>query len=213
MMTNQPNNIQPNSFSRVAIYSLMFIAIVGLGIASRFWLVDFPNFKPVAALVLFGGFFFRKAWIAVAALFSIMLISDLQLGVYQWQLAAMVYASLALSCGLGIWAKRSVESSRRDDLLIPMGPQQIGRFLVASLVMSTAFYVLTNGAVWAAGAWYPKTGEGLLACYSAGIPFYRATLIGDLFFTTTLVGSYCLVQHFVVFKAKTHSRFGFNQAN
>lgn len=199
-MTNHTaeNSTDKKRLANVAIYALIFLAIVGLGVASRLWLVDLPNFKPVAALILFGGFFFRKAWIAVVALVSIMVISDLQLGVYQWQLALMVYASLALSCGLGVWVKRSVEQSQRNALLVPVGFGQVGRFVAASLVMSTAFFVLTNGAVWAAGTWYPQTGEGLLACYSAGIPFYRATLMGDLFFTTSLVGIYCVVQQLVL---------------
>jgi len=87
----------------------VLIAIVLLGIASRFWLVDMPNFKPVAALVLFGAFYFRRSWLAVAALIAIMAISDLKLGVYDWKLAACVYASLGLAGALGCWVKRSVE--------------------------------------------------------------------------------------------------------
>lgn len=202
-MTKHENKAAKTDSFQFASYLLIFVAIVAIGIASRFWLVDFPNFKPIAALVLFGGFFFRKVWVAVAALVLVMVITDLQLGVYQWQLAVMVYASLALSCGLGVWVKRSVEKRQRARLLVPVGGRQVGRFLVASLVMSTAFFVLTNGAVWAAGSWYPRTGEGLLACYSAAIPFYRATLLGDLFFTTAIVGSYCVVQQLAVqFSAK-----------
>jgi hypothetical protein len=56
--------------------------------------------------------------------------------------------------------------------------------------MSTAFFVLTNGAVYLMGQWYPSTWSGLANCYSAGVPFYRATLMGDLFFTGVLVGGY-----------------------
>jgi hypothetical protein len=30
----------------------------------------------------------------------------------------------------------------------------------------------------------------LASCYAAGLPFYRATMMGDLFFTGALVGGY-----------------------
>ena len=33
-----------------------FAVVVSIGVASRFWLVDWPNVKPVAALVLFSAF-------------------------------------------------------------------------------------------------------------------------------------------------------------
>ena len=168
----------------------MFLAIVGVGIASRLWLIDVPNFKPIAALILFGGFFFKKSWTPVLAGVLVMAISDLQLGVYQWQIALSVYASLALSCGLGVWVRSSLQAQESDRILPAIGLGQVGRFAVASLVMSTVFFLLTNGAVWCAG-WYPQTGEGLLACYSAGLPFYRATLLGDLFFTSVTIASYC----------------------
>lgn len=165
----------------------LFLLIVILGISSRFWLVDMPNFKPVAALVLFGAFFFRRSWVAIAALILMMILSDLKLGVYDWKLAACVYASLGLAGGLGVWIKRSAENGC-------LGLKQAGRFAIASLLMSTAFFVLTNGAVWWMGQWYPATWSGLVSCYAAGIPFFRATLMGDLFFTGVLVGGYCAVR-------------------
>lgn len=178
---------------RLVVEALLFTAIVAIGIASRFWLVEMPNFKPIAALVLFGGFFFRRAWPAIAALALVMAVSDLKLGVYDWKLAVSVYVSLGLACWLGVWVKRSVSQS--DNGKPPrIGYKQAGRFAIASLAMSTAFYLLTNGAVWWMGQWYPESWAGLINCYAAGLPFYRATLLGDLFFTGVLVGACCCVQ-------------------
>ena len=45
---------------------------------------------------------------------------------------------------------------------------------------SVAFYLITNAAVWAFAAWYPKTAEGFAACMAAGIPFFRNALAGNL---------------------------------
>jgi hypothetical protein len=168
----------------------VFLLIVTIGIASRFWLFELPNFKPVAAVALFGGFFFRKSWPAIAALIVIMVLSDLQLGVYDWKLAICVYTSLGLACGLGVWIKRSVDKHAQRKL----GWEQAGRFAIASLAMSTAFYLLTNGAFWWMGQLYAASWTGLVDCYVAGIPFYRATLFGDVFFTGLLVGGYALVE-------------------
>jgi hypothetical protein len=33
-----------------------------------------------------------------------------------------------------------------------------------------------------AGTFYPTTWAGLLACYAAGVPFYRTMLVGNLLF-------------------------------
>ena len=41
---------------------------------------------------------------------------------------------------------------------------------------------------------YPKTVEGLMACFAAGIPFFWNTLAGDLFYVTVLFGSYEVVK-------------------
>lgn len=49
---------------------------------------------------------------------------------------------------------------------------------------STWFFFWTNFGVWAigAGAFYPATWAGLVACYAAGVPFYRTMLLGNLVF-------------------------------
>lgn len=45
---------------------------------------------------------------------------------------------------------------------------------------SLSFFLISNFGVWL--FWYPRSFEGLLSCYLAALPFYRNTLIGDLFF-------------------------------
>jgi len=59
--------------------------------------------------------------------------------------------------------------------------------LGASLAGSVSFYVISNFAVWAAWAdMYPKTFAGLMACYAAGVPFFRRALEGDVLFTALM---------------------------
>lgn len=45
------------------------------------------------------------------------------------------------------------------------------------------------------GSFYPKTGAGLIECYVAAIPFFKNTLLSDLFYTALLFGGLALVEH------------------
>ncbi len=56
----------------------------------------------------------------------------------------------------------------------------VGRVAGAALVSSTGFFLLSNGMVWLSGTMYPKTAQGLLACYAAGLPFYRNDALSTL---------------------------------
>jgi uncharacterized protein DUF6580 len=64
------------------------------------------------------------------------------------------------------------------------------RLLAASLAGSLLFFVISNFGVWARGDLYPHTWSGLATCYTAAIPFFRNTVIGDLFYAIVLFGSY-----------------------
>jgi formate-dependent nitrite reductase membrane component NrfD len=41
---------------------------------------------------------------------------------------------------------------------------------------------------------YPHTFVGLMASYTAGIPFLRNQILGDLFFSSVLFGGFALLQ-------------------
>jgi hypothetical protein len=59
--------------------------------------------------------------------------------------------------------------------------------LGASLAGSISFFVVSNFAVW--GAWgdmYPRTLSGLMACYAAGVPFFKRAIEGDILFTSVM---------------------------
>ena len=56
-------------------------------------------------------------------------------------------------------------------------------------------FVATNLAVWAFGTMYPLNIAGLAESYVAAIPFFRNTLLGDMFYVTVLVGGYEAVKY------------------
>jgi hypothetical protein len=170
---------------------LLLALLVTAGVASRFF-IETPNFKPIAAFALMGGFLFRKPILVGGAVIGMMWLSDLQLGFYQLPLMVSVYASLAVAVMLGVAIGSRSNRGEQSGRSSQSGWSLMGRFVGASLLMSTVFYLLTNGAVWWMGSGYPPTMAGLFECYVAGLPFYRWTAMGDLFFTTVIAGGYLL---------------------
>jgi hypothetical protein len=75
----------------------------------------------------------------------------------------------------------------------------------ATLASSVSFFVISNFAVWACYATYPKSFAGLMTCYAAGIPFFRRGLGGDIVFTALMFGVPAAIAYFVN-ADETHGR-------
>lgn len=132
------------------------------------------QFTPVAACLLFFGARGpkRQIWLP----FALLALSDLALNkfVYAYpfgwdQLVIWAWYAAILWLGTGL---------RERQKPLPV----IG----AALGSSISFFIVSNFMVWAAGTMYPRTAAGLTTCYEAGIPYFRNTLEGDLFFTIAM---------------------------
>ena len=140
-----------------------------------------PNFSPIAAMALFSGAYLPKRALAFAAPFGALVLSDVLLGgVYPGM--NFVYLSFGLTVLIG-WAV-----ARRKTPLTIVG---------AALASSVLFFVLTNFGMWLFSGFYPRTWEGLVACYVAAIPFFQNTVAGDLVFTALLFGGFALAERLV----------------
>jgi hypothetical protein len=132
------------------------------------------HFTPLAASLLFFGArgSRRQMWIPVALLAA----TDVVLSrfIYQYPLswdlvvtwgwyAAIVWLGTNLREKAGFW-----------------------RIVGAAVCSSVSFFFVSNFTVWAAWNMYPKTIGGLMACYAAGLPFFRGTAVGDLFFSLAM---------------------------
>ena len=155
------------------IISISILVLVG--VSYRFFPHP-PNFAPIAAISLFSGFFFRRYFVLIPIF--IMLASDLFIGFYDWKLMAVVYLSFALVSFIGVLMRK------KRSVLILIG---------SSLAGSILFYVLTNLAVWAFSPWYQHDISGLYECYLMAIPFFKNTLLGDLFYSSVIFGCYELL--------------------
>ena len=68
--------------------------------------------------------------------------------------------------------------------------------VVMSLVAPTYFFIVSNFLTWAGvGDYvgYPKTWEGLMASYAAGLPFYKTSMVATLLFSGVLFGAWYLM--------------------
>ncbi|MDO8686757.1 MAG: hypothetical protein Q7K11_00930 [Candidatus Berkelbacteria bacterium] len=148
------------------------IAAVLIRVLSHFgYLVNIPNFAPIAAMALFGGVYLGKKYALIIPLVA-MIISDIFIGFYSPWVMISVYGSFFLIGLIGIWLKNHKTA-----------PNVIGSAIFGSII----FFLITNFAVWAIPhSIYPQTLQGLMQSYIMGLPFFKGTLLGDLFYTSTL---------------------------
>lgn len=151
------------------IRNIFLLSLCLLAAASRL-LPHPPNFAPITAMALFGAVYFDRKYAFILPL-AALLLSDIVLGFYDGM--TWVYGSFLLIGLLGFWLKshKSV-------------PAMAGTAVAGSVV----FYLVTNFGVWLSGTLYTPDLTGLVACYTAAIPFFRNTLIGDGFYVAVLFG-------------------------
>lgn len=170
---------------------LLCTALIVLGVVVRVFIgPELPNFTAVAAISLFAGYFFSRAWLALLAPLVTMLISDAVIGGYKWQAMLTVYMMLSLPIAFG-WLLRRLtkpDGSRPVSGLITRGLA----FASCSLISSVLFFLVTNCAWLPWNEMYADDVPGLILSYQAGIPFFKYTVYGDLLFGAVLFGSYAL---------------------
>lgn len=146
-----------------------------------------PNFAPIAALALFGGVYLDKKF-ALALPLIAMAISDIFLGFSPS--TPFVYGCFILTGLLGTWIRKR---------------KTVQNIFLASLASSILFFLVTNFGYWLSNSLYPKTFTGQLQAYYFALPFFRNTILGDLFYTTLFFGSYELATYFLKQKIQISS--------
>jgi hypothetical protein len=152
---------------------MLAIALIILGIMTRF-LPHAPNFNPVIAIALFGGYYLNKKY-AVLVPLLLMVLSDIFLGMHNT--VFFTWGSVVLISVLGISQKKN---------------KSVLNITGASLISAVLFFLITNFGVWLAG-WYSYSLKGLIDCFVMAIPFFRATLLSTLVYTAVLFGTYELI--------------------
>ena len=167
-----------------------FLVILSLVAASSRLAPRPMNFAPMTALALFGAATFTSRRVAVVAPLLTLLLSDALLqwthslgwqphvGFYSGQ--GIVYACMLLTVGIGFLVR---------------GRTNVPTIAAATLAGSLVFFLVTNFP-WPLGPVrsYPTTPAGAMASYTAGLPFFRNTVLGDAVYSTLLFGSLALAE-------------------
>lgn len=128
------------------------------------------NVTPAAAMALLGGAYLGRGQ-ALAFPLAALFISDLFLGLHSTM--PFVYGSFLLTAMLGQTLKKTFSWNR---------------LIGCSLASSVLFFMVTNLGTWLTQDLYSRDAAGLMACFTAAIPFFRNSLLGDLGFAIVLFG-------------------------
>lgn len=151
---------------------MIYYLLIIIGFLTRF-VPHYANFTAIGAIALFSGYYFNNKKIAFIVPILVMLLTDLLIGFYQWELLLSVYVSFSFIVLLGIIIKK-----RKWLWSLPV-----------SILGSLLFFLITNYAFWQFTVFYPQTMEGLISCYIAAIPFFKNALAGDIIYTLILFSS------------------------
>lgn len=157
----------------------LFVVLLAFGIVGRLaepaW-----NFTPLAAITAMGAYCFRSWLPALLLPVALLTISDLALLPHD---SGWVQASVLLMAVVPLALGRAARGAQ--------GWRAVGFWGLCGVLPATAFFVVTNFAVWAARSMYVGTAAGLLECYVSALPFYRTMLAGDICYASLMVA--CLV--------------------
>lgn len=152
---------------------LGILFLIFLGVILRI-LPHPPNFAPIAAIALFGGVYLAKRYFWIVPLLALF-VGDYFIGSYDARLMVAVYGSFGIISLIGLWLRNH---------------RSPGMIISSALAGSLLFYLITNFAVWAFSPWYPKDISGLMLSYTLALPFFKNTILGNLFYVSLFFGVY-----------------------
>ena len=182
---------------------ILFATLVVLLIASTRLIPETNNFVPVFAMILFAAVHFQNKYQAVIISLSVLWLSDLYIN--NWGQYANYYNEFVLF---------SSPFNYIAYLLIALVSVKIFKDTItikkvfsSSLLIGVIFFIVSNFGVWLGGTMYPLTLEGLVTCYIAAIPFFRATLASNILFSFILFGGYYILQKEASFLKLPHIKY------
>jgi hypothetical protein len=153
-------------------------ALIAFDVAAR--LVPHESLGiPIVASGLIAGFLMRSRLAAFAVPLIALAVSDVFLGMYEWQTMIAVYLCLAVPALFGGLGRTKY------------APLALGALALGS---SLLFYIVVNFAVWRFGHLYPQTPTGLMTSYVAGLPFFRSAVESDVGWTLGLFVIFAIVR-------------------
>ena len=171
----------------ISFLLLILIASLYRAMPGRPW-----GFAPQLAMAVFGGAMLKDKKLAFLLPVLSMFISDLLYqilyingvgeipGFYSGQVTNYILFAAMTIIGFFV------------------NPRKLTHIAASSFAAPIIYFFASNTIVWAGGGGLqrPKTFQGLLMCYSDGLPFLQGSLLGTLFFSTVLFGGAFLLQKY-----------------
>ena len=168
-----------------------FIVVVGiLRVINATTFSVWSNFTPVGAMALFGGAYFSQRWKALLFPLLTLFLGDVIIytlispGDFSGRI--LIYLAFSLIVLVGILAIRKISV------------KNVG---VASVFGTLSFWLIADFAVWMGGGIDIRTQlplsrdfSGLLQCYWQGFPYMINFLLGTLFYSALMFGSFEWIQ-------------------
>ena len=139
----------------------IIIGLIVLAILTRL-IPHPPNFAPITGIALFSAINFNNRFFKFFVPLISLVIFDFIIGFSLINI--FVYLSFIVIVLVGNHFKKIK--------------------LKSILISSVVFFIISNFGVWLIG--YPKTVGGIIMCYTAAIPFFINTILGDLFYSLLL---------------------------
>jgi hypothetical protein len=172
---------------RLIIFTLLLIVITTI---CKFFFgpdLDWSGFSPVIAIALFSGMIIKEKNMSFLLPLLALFVSDVVI--------EMLYRQ-------GVFAYSGFYTGQWKNYLILLAATLIGwalkgrnytSLLTGAVVAPSVFFLLSNFNVWLAGTeggYYAKSFDGLMTCYTAGLPFYKNALIATVVFLPVILFSY-----------------------
>lgn len=176
--------------------TLRFSVLAGLILLAAFSRIipHMPNFSPLGAMGLFGAAYFTKKWQAALVPLAATWLSDLFINNVLYK---QYYPQFTLFSAGFYWQYGTYLLITLIGFILFQKQVTAPRVLAGALISTALFFLVTNFASWLpspVGPLYPQNFAGLIACYVAGIPFIQGSLLGDLFYSGVLFGTFALLQ-------------------
>jgi len=163
-------------------------------VASVFRLIPhYPNFTPMAAMALMGGAFIGKRWLAILVPLVAMLVSDYLTIVFinaEWATpyeyftsigTVFIYGSIVATTLLGRWNGRPKNENFASK-------SYSGKLAFNAFAAAVIFFIMSNTGAWLNGDIFPTNASGLVATFTAALPFFGYNLAGNLVYSFLFFG-------------------------
>ncbi|MFY7839103.1 MAG: DUF6580 family putative transport protein [Lacibacter sp.] len=173
---------------RFAILAIIMIAVAALRIPMAAELSPISNFTPVGAMGLFGGAYFTKHWKAFGFPLLTLLLSDLIINVYVYNIEYgvmygswyWVYGGFVLIVLLGRLFLKKVSTKN---------------VALTGIAATLLYWLVVDFGVFLFGCTDITTGQtmdhsfaSLIKCYAQGAPYMKNFLIGTLVYSGIMFG-------------------------